>query len=74
MNHSVFYRIFIIALCYGLAGIAIFVPLLNDKNRTDWVLWTLLGVLIAGFIATVLIVEIVWHKKRKESHKEEEHE
>ena len=64
----------IIALCYGLAGIAIFVPLLNDKNRTDWVLWTLLGVLIAGFIATVLIAEIVWHKKRKESQKEEEHE
>lgn len=74
MNHSIFYRIFIITLCYGLAGIAIFVPLLNGKNRTDWVLWMLLGILIAGLIATVVIVEIVWHKKRKESQEEKTNE
>ena len=52
------YRIIVITAVFGLIAASIFSWLPNAKNVNQILLWTLVGVFIAAYVATILIIEL----------------
>ncbi len=64
-KHRTAYRIIVILIAYALLGAAIFVPISYSKPINYALLWTALGIYCAALIATIVISEVVYAKRRK---------
>lgn len=64
-KHKTAYRIVVILIAYALFGAAIFVPISYSKPINYVLLWVALGVYLAALIATIVVTEIIYAKRRK---------
>lgn len=64
-KHKAIYRIIVILLAYALIGAAIFVPISYSKPINYVLLWVALGVYCAALIATIVVTEVIYAKRRK---------
>ncbi len=64
-KHSSLYRIITILIVFGLLGVAVFVPLAMPENRNDIVLLVVGIVYAVALIATIVVTEVYWRRKRK---------
>ena len=62
-HHHRWYRIIAIFCAYLLIGAALFVPLAASPDPNYILLWVLLGIWSAAFIATIIVNEIIIKKK-----------
>lgn len=64
-KHSTLYRILAIIVAFALLGIAIFLPLLSAEDRNYILIFVMLGIYVAALIATIVITEIYWVRRKK---------
>ena len=64
-KHKTAYRIIVILIAYALIGAAIFVPISYSKPINYILLWAALGVYCAALIATIVVTEVIYAKRRK---------
>ena len=66
------YRIVVIIVAFVLIGAAVFIPLMAGSNRNDVVIYIALAVYAAALIGTILVNEIIIHKRKKIENEREE--
>lgn len=64
-KHKAVYRIVVILLAFALIGAAVFVPISYSKPINYVLLWVALGVYCGALIATILVTELIYAKRRK---------
>ena len=62
-HHKRSYRIIAITFAFLLLGAALFVPLGTQKEPNMILLYVLLGIYVAAYVATIVINEIIIAKK-----------
>ncbi len=64
-KHKTAYRIFVILIAYALIGAAIFVPISYSKPINYVLLWVALGIYCVALVATIVVTEAIYAKRRK---------
>ncbi len=64
-KHKTAYRIAVILIAYALLGAAVFVPISSSKPINYVLLWVALGVYCAALVATIVVTEVIYAKRRK---------